>query len=484
MSWYAQSESTEDTLLVAISNLLKRFGQHTNAANIKQSLADQGINEADYSTLPLIYPDLAVNQVGEANTWPKDHNAIVTFRYTDSEGVERMNHSLVTDAKLGRIADSTDGQEKTADMYGRPVSWATYNYAQDTATEDVPESTNAPLASAGSLYTLLEGETIWRVARRFGVNAEELATHNDIEPTVEEMVKVQEGHTLHLPIAREIHKQPEPIYQFYDEPKLMHVFTDKGASKWSFGNATTWEAIQKSGPTYRKGKTFTIVGVAQVQIAGEKEPAGYYIDTVSAGSNYQKSGRPKYTTGFNWRDLKSGEAVYPPSEVPVQDPPKPEPEEETPDIIINPNAYKATYQSFQDGAVEFRIKPGASPTDSVRVYDYDRLKAVSWPIYKHFKIAGTFKREGKLYGRPAECVAAGTWYGFPWNIIEEVQIETPEDLELYSTTANMSMKRLVFKDGRFNLEERIVTIPLSKLGRQRKTVVDLAYKIKQTLKDE
>jgi murein DD-endopeptidase MepM/ murein hydrolase activator NlpD len=48
------------------------------------------------------------------------------------------------------------------------------------AAPPVPEYTDGPLTRHGVLHTVLPGQTIWRIARAYGVSAQELAEVNDL----------------------------------------------------------------------------------------------------------------------------------------------------------------------------------------------------------------------------------------------------------------------------------------------------------------
>jgi hypothetical protein len=346
-------------------------GQQIDPPSLNQFFADMNESQLDWNSLSLYDPSISISELDSNNNVPPTTPALVKFNSISTLTAKRIEYYCWVDHIEGKhiyIIDSWDGTVKPPgvyeDSYGKPVAWATYKRIE-------------PKIDHNRTYILGPNQTLWDVARKFRIPAQELIDHNEIDKPH----KIGQGDSLHIPTLPQSVSEPQATYQWFDTPQTYHIISDNGATKWSFGNAKEWKDITSTGPRYKKGTTVTIVGTAQIPLKDSDQPAGYHVDRVSAGDNYHTTGRPKLTTGYNWRDLKSGSPAYPPSEVPVQDPPKPTPEpDETPDIIINPNTYKATYQSFQDGAVEFRIKPGASPTDSVRVYDYDRLKAVNWPI--------------------------------------------------------------------------------------------------------
>lgn len=320
---------------------------------------------------------------------------------------------------------------------------------------DTQQQLTAPETTYDSLHTLLEGQTIWSVARLYGYTAEELAEHNDISK--EDMFTIQEGYVLHLPIARQIPKSPEVTYEPFGEPRIMHA-NKTDTRKWSFAHVRGWTDIQPIGRVYKKGSVVTIVALAKVPVDGQI--AAYYMDDTSYNSI------PRRTTGFKWRDLKAGNpSVYPPSEVPVQDPPKPEPE--------NPNQYKTTYVAFEEGSVRHKF------TRRVTVPEMDgRRMPKERNLNDEVDIAGIFKKDDMFYGRPYGCIASGLWFGVPMDSIIEKSFDTEID-EIYTTTETLATNRLTFKHGRLNIEERMIAVPLSKLHRRRKNIMEVLAKIKE-----
>lgn len=333
--------------------------------------------------------------------------------------------------------------------------------AQEMILEEEIVEPPAPPAGDGRMYTLLEGETIWSVARRFGYTGNELAEHNDIDK--QDMFSVHEGSTLHLPKPREIFIEPRVTYEVFDEPRVMHVKGPEGTTKWSFSHVRSWNEIRPTGPVYRQNSIVTIVALAKVPVEGQV--AAYYMDKVSLGK-YVQTGRPAYTTGFKWRDLKAGlpDVSVPPSEKPVQDPPKEEPKP------AEPNKYKTSYIAFEDGAIRHVF------TRRVVISDLDGRRL---PKERYagdtVDIAGTFKKEGRLYGRPYGCIASGLWYGVPMDAI----VEQEYDDDIYATTEQVPAKRLAFRDGRLTLEERMIVVPIRRFEKRSQGLINLITKIKK-----
>jgi hypothetical protein len=139
MSWYAQSESTEDTLLVAFANLLKKFSvENVSPASIRQKLVEEGIAELDWPSITVFNSRVVPDTIGDYNTWPSSNNAIVCFQSTDRDNNVIFNYCVVNDHLHETIVDSLDGQEKPADTYGKAISWASFSLLPLEAEEVVP----------------------------------------------------------------------------------------------------------------------------------------------------------------------------------------------------------------------------------------------------------------------------------------------------------------------------------------------------------
>ena len=350
----------------------------------------------------------------------------------------------------------------------------------------LPEYIDPPAKDADKerLYTLLEGETIWRVARRFGVSAEELAEHNNIEKG--DMFGVGQGDTLHLPLPQEFKNEPVIEYELLAIPKKMHVIKDNGTRKMAFGNAKTFDDISPTGPAYAVNTNVTVNAVAHVPLIenGERVTAAYFMDFLALG-NYRETGQVAYNIGFNHSHLEDGhvDIVKPKvgrpkapeveptkieqeiiSDVAQMDetrvnkirrvlPPAPEASpvvEKLLDPTKYPNYYKTTLTPLNDE--QEPVMYVANQNMYVKELDSHRPDR---PLAKNqsVRIKYTVEKEGVLYGVPASHDQTGFFYGIPMDLI------TPED-EVFRTEYTLP-ERLELH-GHLTLAERYLTVPLSK----------------------
>lgn len=433
-------DKTGSCLAIALANLMFRNGLDP----MTYAIFEKG-RKLDPKNVSKFAEPLAVTGEGPQRTWPPTNNAIIKFR-RKVEGGRYIDHwCLVADQRMKSIIDSVDGKIKSAKVYGDPREWVSYEVLQsflDQETEPVepvviklePVVAPPPKPKSDRIYTMLEGDNIFDLARRFKTPVNELLEHNDI--SMNEAGSLPVGTELHLIKAPEKPKEkPEIRYEILSQPRPMHVSKNGGCRKWSFGNVTEWKDVKSTG-YYGYGTNVDVLAIAHVPVAGEI--AAYYMDARSLG-DYMVTGRVAFTTGFNWRDLSDGFTK------PARVTPKIAEKRIQPKTVINyvgPNIYKSTYTPLDQPVVYI-----AKETIMVQELDGRRPDRA---LYSNqaVKIAGTFNKGGILYGRPAGSIQNGYWFGIPMaNLIAEE--------ELYSTDIPLIDRAAMPKDHRtLSLEER------------------------------
>jgi hypothetical protein len=460
MAWYSQTDLNTNTenssLTVALANLLRKLGYEASLPDMAMALA-----QPDWWTVQTVYPDVVVREVYDNDTWPNTDNAIIRFQRVDVATAGMVDHyCLVADHRVRSIVDSLDGVIKQADAYGSPQGWA--SYAKKITPDNIDDETlldhPAEASRPNQLYKVLQGETIWDIARKLNISATDLIEHNDIANPRD----IVPGYILHLPVPRELPKTPQIRYVMLSSPKPMHVTRSGGATKWLFGNAKKWTDITASGRTHPEDANVDIRMVAYVPIGTEL--AKYLMDAHAVG-DYATTGRVAYTVGFNHSHLGDGYAVEKkPVEAPAPEPvapPEPPPLKLKPtpaaltrymDVApkINPNLFKTTYKAFPKPEMYL-------VNDTIMVHDHDN-KRPSVTVFQNrgVVLAGTFVKNGVLYGRPEESVLRGTWFGVPMHrarlAFEASDAEPLGDVPL--------VERL--QKGRLAFDERYLTVPLSR----------------------
>jgi hypothetical protein len=299
---------------------------------------------------------------------------------------------------------------------------------------------------------------------------------------------------LHLPGAVKKPRKQAVGYEIYPGPRDMHIAIKDGTKKYSFGNVTNITDVAPTGPSYREGHPVKVVAVAHVPVLdnGEQKVLGFYLDEIALGS-YKETGRVAQTIGYNWTHLEDGdfvpksEAVIEPEvEVAAPEPPKPKP---TPAPAPEPAPVKLswkeqiaqTYQPFDDGPVWFIAKEDMLVRDFATVRAPKRVSR-----YAEILIAGTFKVDGRVYGRPQQAVEAGLTWGIPINKLVEKITETAEDHALYTVPQKPYKLNLKFysvnTDGRLTKEEALVTAPLAKASGKYLDAVNLVREKIKTIR--
>lgn len=425
--------NTLTSLDKAFNNLLDSFDFDEITAPLDAELEWEAIESHN--------SDIQVLQYGDVGTWPSTNNAIIKFK-------EYPHHyAKVHNFQEHEILDD-DGKAKKAYIYGVPQGWASYGCLSEIASKPAPDD---------RLYTLKERETLWSVARDHKISAEELAEHNGIEKA--DMYNVSEGYVLHFPTSKERKEKPTTQYMVYPEPVLRHISKDGRTHKYSFGNAKNIEDIKPVGTSQPQGFEVRIVAEAHVPVLDNGEAKILRFDMDANAFNVELN-KPISTIGYNWTHLSDG--VVPPSEQPVQDPPKAPEEEEEQEVAKIPEEvkekvpwsaqYEYTYTPFQDGAVvhiarkNMRVR-SISSVDTQDVYkDGERT------------FTGTYSIDGLRYFRSTETDETGILWAYPFNKFVEKIVESEEDKMLY--TVNEKPLKLNFHFGRLTAGEKLVAEPL------------------------
>lgn len=324
---------------------------------------------------------------------------------------------------------------------------------EEIITEEIEEQILQP----GTYYIWVKDDNIWEVARRLRFKPVELMEHNDYRSAQE----IKPGDILHLPEPRRIKALPPIRYEMLPEPRDMHVINPKGAKKWSFGNIRNWQDFHSQG-WFPMGTNVHIAAVANVPVDDEEKPmAGFYLDRLSVGDDFQTTGYPRFTVGFRWTDLATG--VTETHSIPVAtDPPPPEPkkievdkplEEKTMDVApsqlapdFDPaiverrleavereglNKFKDEYEPFPTPVPCIAMLPdNVGQIDSRAVIDNEPNPHYEtrfiWVeefshrrphrrLYQHqeLDIAGHFEVDDTVYLRPQMAAINGYWFGIP-----------------------------------------------------------------------
>jgi hypothetical protein len=431
------------SLLVAFSNLLEQAnGEQIDPPTLLQFFADHEIEVIDWTTISVYDLSIAIDQIGEGPTPPKMPVMVRFYTTSPLTGKYGDFYCAVDRIEAGKvfIVDSWDGVVKAPEVYepnyGGVTGWATYKRA-------VP--------SLAHTYVMRANQSIWEAARYLRIPVDELIEHNEIEKPLE----IGEGYRLHLPVVKKSTQKPRLRYQKLDEPRIMHVSVEAGVRKYSFGNAKESKDIAGTGPTFPKGREFTIIGIAQVMVDDIDGELGYYIDKASWG---------KFTTGFRWVDLTEGvapENLKPTIKelVPPVLPPEPvithvtEPEQ----VPSWKQQVHDTWLPYEEGPVLFRAK------ERMLVRDLGTVRQPK-EVFRHqeIAIAGTFVFNGVEYGRPVGAVNAGLLWAIPMHKMEEILVETAEDKELYTTTQEVLKPKLAIRNGKLTVVENMVSVPLAK----------------------
>lgn len=143
-------------LLVAFSNLLRRFGFSADPAKLDQGLRDHGIDSSkgmSWGFVSFFDPSIAVQQTGMGA--PQFSDSIVRLEY-DSKltGKKAVTYAAVDSAELGTIVDSFDGIIKSWDVYGGPVEYVTFTQYPPIVLEPMrtPEAAHEPVPDSPDAY--------------------------------------------------------------------------------------------------------------------------------------------------------------------------------------------------------------------------------------------------------------------------------------------------------------------------------------------
>lgn len=409
-------------------------------------------------------------EVGEYATWPRTNDAIVRFQYRsldeptiDVGGVPTTNmidvYCPMADWTDQLIVDPETGEIKGSGHYGQPVGWISYQAVEQSVTPE-PKKNKAP--TDPRTHVVLEGESVWSLARRFKLPAEELIEHNDLDAPF----GIEPGSHIHLPYPKPKADNPVIKYELLTKPRQMHIKKEGGTKKWSFGNAVKVDDIRPVGSTYAEHANVEVLAIAHVPVKdneGNDKVLAYMLDGLALGQ-YAETGRVQYTIGFNHTHLADGVYIRARSKLVVApDIVTPKINTATPmdlkiataeamavDLTPKPVSYKTTFKPLN----ERRIARTFLASEDMTVHDYDGRRP-DRPLYKHqgVKIFGTFEKDGIVYGRPLGSVDNGYWFGIPMDKLMD------ED-ELYNLDMDLASKVSVHGD--LTMQERGV-VTLSKL---------------------
>ena len=410
--------------------------------------------------------------------WPSQSPAIVKFHCLSVEnpttvidGVQVPNfidhYAILIDHAAKTIIDSYDGDIKSGEPYGDPVSYAIYT---------TPEYSRTTEPDPSFCYTWRVGDVLPLVAKRLGFTRQELMEHNNLDELA--VSKLIPGDILHLPAAREstavleIRYQPLTDENGNPERRDMHIQAIDGAHKWGFANVKTWDDLTKVG-FYPCGANLVVTGVAFVPV---QEPDGtiveakYYMASTDFG-DYIATGRVRYTAGFGAADVIPGKRVaVMPEPLPVPKPLVPEPQSEAVEPEPEPELEPATEPDYHDSYQET-----IRPVRVVATITEDLLQKAEIPEGYHGRDErGTFilvhrydgkGEHGKLYNNwhgtiNATVIKDGVSYavvergGHTW----ELPLDFLEsEATVYDTQVDLATR---IATGRLTTYERFITEPL------------------------
>jgi hypothetical protein len=467
MNWHASAdlpapnETELSSLAVAFSNLLLKFDINTNPLSIRAQMETDS-EPLDWAAITAIEPRLMPTSVGDHTSWPTDPNTVIRYSYIKENGQPAEHYCVVANPSNHTIVDSKDGKVQYSGIYGEPTAWASYTLVE--LDEDEPdiiieekEEENLKQRT-GVLYKVMDYENVYTISTRYQLSVDDILSHNEItDPHA-----VMPGAYIYLPISA-IQRDNRPVsYEILAIPRPMHVSHAGGAKKWSFGNVRSWRDIHDNGQHYLQNHNLMIVAIAHVPI--EDETAAYYMDAVSFG-NFKTTGLVRYTTGFNWQHLAEGH-VYPEYTVdPVLDDEiiknieeaieatkevqAPEPVEVVePPIIIKTASepdFKQSYRPLIPGPVKYQAIAAMIITEA-EGNQYPRPMTKDQPV----NIAGTFEKDGVIYGLPAGAIKEGvitSWYQVP---MDNLYIED----ELYNTEVNKLSDKVALRQ-QLSIDEKM-----------------------------
>lgn len=318
----------------------------------------------------------------------------------------------------------------------------------------------------GRRYQLKNGENLYDVALKFKCDPAALMSHNEIT----DYKTVLPGDWLYLPTP-EAKPRLDIEYRILEAPRAMHVAHIGGTTKFSFGGVKTWADIKMCHKHYTEQHNVDIYAIAKVPV--EDTVAAYYMDKHDLG-NYEATGRPAYTRGFNWQHLAEGHVTVekPVTKVqqivadamaeddrpalpekhelptkPVEEPVvTPEPEE----VHVAPleqqlDDYKQSfkYLNIEESPERFRL---------LEAMDIRDMDGISPPIHRKADspvlVSGWFVHNGTPYYR----VATRHWYGIPTQAAYSIEDEPfngfsaslPERIAMGGTLSREERRMVLF----------------------------------------
>lgn len=430
--------------LTAFSNLLERFGEPVDPP----TLNDYFINHDDYMAEGALRDllgwgsvssyDGAIHVVATGSGAPSADNSIVKVIYKSTRTGNTITHfCLVHDAAQGLIIDSWDGRVKSWNVYGGPVSFATYDRTAPVPTAPAP----AP-APEGKRLFLPSAAGTWRVYNlggpySVGHEVGKLAPGNFPPGLTYEVL----GNV--LPNFVKIHTEsygdvaiytgPDTIAQFVDEapappapepapapaptppapslpplpsnttytklPSPLELVLNKDANAWKLDFAD--DAHATAAGQLSQGTHFTAFGKAQ-RTDGDK-PCYFMLE--QDFGNADTTGVPNSNVGVNTVDLSPAPAPTPPATPEAPAAPQNASEEVKVPVTIGSwkNTFKEAYGVYRANKDLVVTDLDGKMPDQKLGHD---LKVT---------VAGTFTKGGVEYYRTIKSQNAGHWYGIPKN---------------------------------------------------------------------
>lgn len=340
-------------------------------------------------------------------------------------------------------------------------------------TQSFPEGETRPVPPE-RLYGWVAGDNIWQVSARLGIDPYELMEHNDIQ----DYKLIDPGTILRLPVARKVEIVRPIQYEIFPMPRVMHVTHEGGTHKVMFADVRKWEDIKPTGALYPFNRNVTVDGIAHVPVGDET--AAFYMDKLAIG-DYLKTGKVRYTIGFNSAHLADGRVaqfVSPPTpkvalgiskateklnEQIAEDALKEgvRPSDLVPEEPIAPQVglhlYKTTFVPFNEERkpVLFVL------TEDLDIEEFDTVRPDrSMPAGTVVSLLGTFIKDGQTYGRPSNTVY---WFGVPMDkVVPNDEVEDND--EDYEYAIDLPTRTAMGKRARLTAWERYVTIPIYKIA--------------------
>lgn len=375
--------------LTAFSNLSTRFGRDISPVQLNAAFRDRNLyrdvddgirDDLGYYYMTKYDSDIVVT--GEGKGAPTTNDAIVKFYFKGNSGFN-THFCLVHDASKGQIVDSWDGKIKSWNVYGGPITWASYGFNGAVAAP----TPALPVSDATSI-TVQKGWGLSHVAKAAG-----FADYSSPERwnAIARLNGHKDASTFRLyPDQRIVVKSDQPVEKPVEKPVtdgntvlvqkgwgISHVA--KAAGYADYKERSRWNMIAKLNG-HNDATTFKLQPNQSVKVKG---------------------------------DLPTPTPV--PVAIPVPEPAKAEPVENIAPLVVD---WKETYQekpAVYNAKQDAVIKDLAGIKADIQLIDKVRVNG-----------AGVFVKDGTTYIRTRKSVEGGFWYGIP-----EDFLTPPEDPDKY-----------------------------------------------------